>query len=56
MTHTLELFSAECPRILKQDPGPAGRQKVCELLREVLKDEEFITTTLTDGMPERQVL
>jgi hypothetical protein len=46
VTHTLERFSTECRRLLKQDPGPAGRQKVCDLLREVLKDEATpISTT-----------
>jgi hypothetical protein len=56
VTHTLEQFAADCHQILKQDPGPAGRQKVCELLRGALKDDEFITGTLTDDVPERKVL
>ena len=56
MTHTLQQFSADCHRILKQDPGLGGRQKICELLQEVLKDEEFIAATLTDDVPERKVL
>src|ERR1051326_7168671 len=56
MTRTLEQFAAECHRILKEEPGPAGRQKVCEALGEVLGDEEFVTATLTDDMPERKIL
>lgn len=56
MGYSLESFSAECHRILNQDSGPAGRQQVCDLVREVLKDEQFISTHLTDAVPERKVL
>ena len=56
MGYNLEQFSAECRGILKQDPGVEGRKKVCALVREVLKDEAFITTHLDDDVPERKVL
>lgn len=56
MAHTLEQFSTACRQILKAEPGPEGRQKVCALLREVLKDEEFVAAYLNDGTPERKVL
>jgi predicted metal-dependent enzyme (double-stranded beta helix superfamily) len=56
MAHTLEQFAADCHRILKADPGPTGRQQVCGLLQEVLKDDEFITTHLGDTVPGRKVL
>ena len=56
MGYNLGQFSAECRQILKQDPGVEGRKKVCALVREVLKDEAFITTHLDDDMPERNVL
>ena len=56
MGHTLEQFAADCHRLLKAEPGPAGRQKVCELLREVLQDEDFVATHLGDDVPERQVI
>jgi predicted metal-dependent enzyme (double-stranded beta helix superfamily) len=56
MAHTLEQFAAACHDILKAEPGPAGRQKVCTLLQDVLKDETFITTHLGDTVPERKVL
>ena len=56
MGYSLESFSAECHRILKQDPGPAGRQKVVDLVREVLKDEAFVAKHLGDDVPERKVL
>ena len=56
MAHTLEQFAAMCHRILKAEPGPEGREKVCAVLRDVLKDETFITTHLGDEVPEREIL
>ena len=56
MAHTLEQFAATCHDILKAEPGPAGRRKVCALLQEALKDEEFISTHIGDGVPERKIL
>ena len=56
MATNLEQFSNECRRILKAEPGPSGREKICALLREVLKDEQFVGTHLCDDTPERQVL
>jgi hypothetical protein len=56
MGYTLEQFSRECHHILKQNPGVEGRKKVCALVREVLRDEDFITTHLHDGVPERKIL
>ena len=56
MGYTLEAFSAECRRILMQDPGPAGRQKVCALVGEVCRDGEFVARHLGDDVPERKIL
>jgi len=56
MAHTVEQFAADCSKILNAEPGPAGREKVCALLREVLSDKEFVAKTLTDDVPERKVL
>lgn len=56
MGHTLEQFATECHRILKAEPGPSGRQKVCTLLQEVLKDEGFVAANLGDDVPERKIL
>ena len=56
MGYGIEQFSAECRRILQQDPGVEGREQVCALVREVLKDESFVQTYLTDDVPERKVL
>jgi hypothetical protein len=56
MTHDLEQFSAACQRILTAEPGPAGREKVCALVQEVLVDEAFVAKHLGDDVPERKIL
>jgi hypothetical protein len=56
MAHTLDQLSADCRRILETDPGPAGREKVCELIQDALKDDAFVRTHLVDGGPERKIL
>jgi len=56
MSMTVEQFSAECHRILASDPGETGRKRVCALLEQALKDEDFVDTTLTDDVPERKVI
>ena len=56
MAHTLEECSAACHRTLKDDPGPAGRTKVCALVQDVLKDEAFVARHLGDDLPERKIL
>ena len=56
MSYTLEQFADQCHRILKQDSGADGRKKVCALVQEVLKDENFVATNLHDGVPERKIL
>jgi hypothetical protein len=56
MSFTLETFAAECHRILKEDPSPAGRIKVRDLVQEVLKDEKFLATYLNENTPDRQVI
>lgn len=56
MGHTLQSFAARCRDILKAENNPAGRGKVCSLLQEALKDEGFVSTTLTDETPERKIL
>lgn len=56
MGHTLDGFAAACHRILTEQPGRAGREQVCTLLREVLADETFLTAHLPDDGPERKIL
>ena len=56
MSYDLEQFSAACHRILAGDPGPAGREKVCALVQDVLTDEAFVARHLGDDVPERKIL
>ena len=56
MGYSLEEFSYECRRILAADPGVEGREQVCALVREVLKDDAFVAAHLRDDVPERKVL
>ena len=52
----LERFARECHDILKADPGPAGRRKVCALLEQALQDREFVQASVSEKTPERQVI
>lgn len=56
MRYTLEQFTARCQEILRADPGPAGRQQVCALLRDALQDRSFVAAQLGDDVPERKIL
>src|SRR5439155_5855910 len=56
MGQNLEQFAAECRRILKDTPGPDGREKVRALVEEILKDDAFVAKHLTDDVPERKIL
>jgi len=56
MGFTLESFAADCHRLLKADPSPAGREQVRALVQEVLKDDEFVTKYINDNTPDRQVI
>jgi predicted metal-dependent enzyme (double-stranded beta helix superfamily) len=56
MGYTLDRFASECRRILAEDPGPDGRNKVCALLQEVLRDEDFVARHLDNNTPERKLL
>ena len=56
MGFTLDQFASECRQILKADPGPGGREKVRDLVKEILKDEKFVASYVNDNTPDRQVL
>jgi hypothetical protein len=56
MGYTLEQFSAECHRILSNDPGVEGRKNVCALVENVLRDDTFVAAHLGDDVPERKIL
>jgi hypothetical protein len=42
MAYTLDEFAADCRRILKVDPGPAGRETVRKRLQDLLMNEDFV--------------
>jgi len=52
----LDDFVADCRAALKSQPGTAGREKVKDLVKQVLKDPDFIATYIPEGTPERHVL
>ena len=56
MSWTLEEFAAACQRALTADPGRTGREKVCAIVQDVLKDEAFVTRHVGDDVPERKIL
>lgn len=42
MAYTLDDFAADCRRILKADPGPAGRETVRSKLHDLLLNDDFV--------------
>ena len=56
MNPTLAQFAAECHTILKSEPGPSGRRKICMRLEQLLREPAFIAAALKDTTPERHVL
>lgn len=47
MSYSLEELAADIRAALNADPGPAGKQAVCALVSEVLRDQDFIARHLT---------
>jgi hypothetical protein len=56
MATTIEQFAAQCHDALKAHPGVEGRKQVCELVRETLREPDFVATYIPEGTPERKVL
>lgn len=56
MAYSLDQFASTCHEILKARPGSEGREEICALLRDVLRDEAFVGECLGDDTPERQIL
>jgi predicted metal-dependent enzyme (double-stranded beta helix superfamily) len=56
LSPTLEQFAAECRTILKSEPGPSGRRKICMRLETLLRDPQFVSSNVNETTPERQVL
>jgi hypothetical protein len=42
MAYTLDNLAADCNQALKDDPGPAGREKMAQHLQTALKDKDFV--------------
>ena len=53
---TIEQFAAKCHDALQSQPGTEGRKAVCALVKDVLKDREFVAKYIPEGTPERKVL
>jgi hypothetical protein len=56
MSLTLEQFARSCREALQQNPGTAGREQVCTLVKQALNDKEFVAANLDPNGPERNVL
>ena len=56
MAHTLDSFAQACSAAVSADAGPGGRQKMCELVREVLGDPGFVAANIQADGPERKIL
>jgi hypothetical protein len=56
MGYTLEQFATQCHDALKSKPGTEGREAVCSLVKDVLKDSAFTAKYIPEGTPERKVL
>jgi len=56
MPLTVQEFAQQCRAALKDDPGPAGRVAVVNLVQDALKDPGFVAEALPPGTPERHVL
>ncbi len=56
MASKLDTFVADCRTALKSQPGTPGREKVRDLVKQVLSDPDFIATYIPEGTPERHVL
>lgn len=56
MAMTLEQFAADCREALTSMPGTPGREKVRDLVRQVLSDPAFVERYIPEGVGEREVL
>src|SRR4249920_3392138 len=56
MPNKLDSFVADCRTALKSQPGTPGREKVRDLVKQILADPEFVAEYIPEGTPERHVL
>ena len=59
MTYSLQRLAEDIKRTLKTDPGGSGKEKVCTLVSEALKDPTFVSEHLKEratGTDPREIL
>jgi len=56
MASKLDRFVADARAALTENPGSAGREKVRDLVKQALADQEFVATWLLPNTEERHVL
>ena len=56
MTYSLDAFCDDCRAALKADPGPGGREKVKQLLEQLLAEKAFLAEHVMDAAPGRHTL
>ncbi len=56
MPKTLADFAAECHSAIAADPGPAGRQKICAVVQEMINTPGFVDAYIKEDGPERQII
>ena len=57
MGYTLDQFAQDCREALLADPGPDGRQKVCDYVSKACADDDFVAAQLgPDNDTERKKL
>lgn len=55
MGMTFEQFARECSELLTQETGPVGRQKVCDLMQQVLRDPAFVEAVVPERTTDREL-
>ena len=56
MTMSIQQFADACKAALTQDTGKAGREAVCGLVRDALRDESFVAEYIGSADKERAVV
>jgi hypothetical protein len=56
MTQLLSKLASDCAAILRKDNGPKGRDKVAELLSDLLADAANVKTLIPEDIGERELL
>lgn len=56
MAQIIDQFARQCSTLLKTEPGPAGRQKACDLLKQMLANKAFIDATIAEATSDHHLL